>query len=65
MASKTTTADGYIEKRQTPDGERYFAQIDSPGFWYGPLRATRDEARADGQAECRRRGLHAPAFAAE
>ncbi len=57
-----TLADCYIERRQTPDGERYFAQIDGPGFWYGPLRATRDEARADGVAECRRRGVCAPAF---
>ncbi len=70
------TAEGYIESREVlgdgtlPAGERdagkprkvmYFAQVDSP-LWYGPLRETAGEAKADGRRYCERARLSVPCF---
>ncbi len=57
-----TYADGYIERREVDGRTLYFWQIDSPGFSYGPLCETADLAKAQGRAECERRGLHVPCF---
>lgn len=77
MKTTRQYAEGYIEKRQVlldgtlprgsvdadkPQKTMYFYQIDTPGFRYGPLRDTAEEAKADGRAECEKSDLHVPCF---
>lgn len=79
MTTRTARyADGYIERREVlldgslPAGARdagkprkimFFAQIDSP-LWYGPLRATEEEAATDGRQYAENCGLLVPCFGA-